>query len=99
MKLLTLTIPSAICASIISSTAYAKTATATIAVGAKIVAGNSVSAFLTGNDVGTIVSAGGVARPLGGTRPLILTVSFDSEPYFVKLVTWDKSHRVLTINF
>lgn len=79
---------------------YAKTSTATLGETAQIVAGNTVSAFLVGDQIVTHVQDDSPSNGSMG-RPPLLRISFDMKPswYLVKRVTWDKAHRHLTIDF
>ena len=85
---------------LMASSAAAKTATGTIAVGATLVNGsNVVATFVVGDDVVTQVRSD-VSAPSSPvyTKP-VLRIGFELKGYLVKRVTWDKLHRHLTIDF
>jgi hypothetical protein len=81
--------------------AAAKTTSKTIAVSAQIVPGNTVSAYLSGGEVHTIVARNGAPNVLAGAGAPIIRIGFDtpSSWYLVKRVAWDKHRNSLTIDF
>lgn len=84
-----------------AASAPAKTASKTISATVTVVSGNSVSAYMTGGTVETIVRHNGSSEtPPSGVLPL-LSIGFDlpSSGFLVKRVTWDKHNSHLTIDF
>lgn len=81
--------------------ALAKSVSKSIAASVTIVTGNTVSAYVNGSALTTIVKRGDshAAQP-GGVLPQV-RVSFDfpSTWYIVKHITWDKYKKHLTIDF
>jgi|GEM_PF-3420078 hypothetical protein len=88
--------------SISVSVAMATTATGTIGETALVDPGNSVSAYLIGEQIITTVRDEETPHlsTLYGVSPIV-QINFQMEPswHLVKHVTWDKAHRKLTISF
>ena len=100
MKTTVLILAAAALAPFTGAIAVAKTTSGSIPVSAKIVTGNTVKAYLIGDQVLTTVrdNASRARSTPYGAVPLI-RVNFESGPYFVKYVMWDKTNHKLTIDF
>lgn len=85
-----------------SSAGLAKTASGSIKLNAQVVPGNTVSVYLiNGANVITHVQDEATSTKAQNGAAPIISVSFDKEPSWtlVRLVTWDRTHRILTVNF
>lgn len=102
MKICVYAVLTLLALSIAASSAVGKTVSGTISESAQIVPGNSFSAYVVGGEIVTSVQddAAPSSRNQFGIAPLI-RVSFEMQRswYLVKRVTWDKTHRQLTIDF
>lgn len=89
-----------ICCSAAAIPSWAKTASATFTENAQIISGNSVSAYLAGNEIVTQIGdePAGVVTLQGIP---IVRIGFEMQPswHLVKRVTWDKRRHQLTIDF
>lgn len=83
------------------ASAAAKTTSKTIAVSAQIVPGVSVSAYLTGGTVHTVVGPIGTEHVPNGASAPIIRIGLDatSPRYLLRRVAWNKRHNSLTIDF